>query len=128
MGRFYKTNSRLLLFSSYVVHLPLTASKPLVALTTSTGMLGHIRLGHLGLHAMSDMSRSGDIPRLTVEEVEQVKNCEICCQGKITQLPHRSRSDSDEDLGHAQKMGRIHLDLVGSLAVVSANGGYQYFQ
>ena len=24
-------------------------------------------------------------------------------------------------------MGRIHLDLVGPLAVVSANGGYQYF-
>ena len=46
----------------------------------------------------------------------------------MTQLPHRSRSDSDEDLGHAQKMGRIHLDLIGPLAVMSANGGYQYFQ
>ena len=90
-----KTSSGLFLLSAHVVHLPPTTSKPLVALTTSTGMLWHIRLGHPGLHAMSDMSRSGDIPRLTVEEVEQVKNSHICCQGKMTQLPHRSRSDSD---------------------------------
>ena len=76
---------------------------------------------------MSHMSRSGDIPRLTVEEVEQVKNCHICCQGKMNELPHRSRSDSEEDLGNAQKMGRIHLDLAGPLPVVSANRGYQYF-
>ena len=75
-----KTSSGLLVLS--VVYLLPTTSKPLVALTTSTSMLWHIRLGHPGLHAMSDMSRSGDIPRLTVEEVEQVKNCQFVARAR----------------------------------------------
>ena len=55
----------------------------------------------------------------------EVKGCQLCCQGKMQQLSHAKAS---EDLGTCPKMGRIHLDLIGPLSVRSANGGFTYAQ
>ena len=91
----------------------------------STGMIWHHKLGHPGADVMSDFFRRGDIPKLSSDELAEVKGCQVCCQGKMSQLSHAKAS---EDLGTCPKMGRIHLDLIGPLSVRSANGAFTYAQ
>ena len=91
----------------------------------STGMIWHHKLGHPGADVMSDFVRRGDIPKLSPDELAEVKGCQVCCQGKMSQLSHAKAS---EDLGTCPKMGCIHLDLIGPLYVRSANGAFTYAQ
>ena len=91
----------------------------------SIGMLWHGKLGHPGIPAMSDMARRGDIPRLNQEELTEVRDCEICCMGKMGQKGHAMASD---DVATMPKMGRLHLDLIGPFGVKSMHGGFDYAQ
>ena len=74
---------------------------------------------------MSDMARRGDIPRLNQEELTEVRDCEICCMGKMGQKGHAMASD---DVATMPKMGRLHLDLIGPFGVKSMHGGFDYAQ
>ena len=80
----------------------------------SIGMLWHGKLGHLDVPAMSDMVRRGDIPRLSQGELIEVRDCEICCMGKMGQRGHALASD---DVATMPRMGRLHLDLIGPFGV-----------
>lgn len=58
---------------------------------------------------MKEMGRKGEILGPAESEVCEVKLHEVCCQGKMGQLPHQSVS---EDPVQCKKMDLIHLDLV----------------
>ena len=91
----------------------------------SVGRDWHLRLGHPGLTMMNVMSSQGLIPKLNSSESTEIANCEICCQSKMAQSPHQHVNEDNQRCG---KMDKIHLDLVGPLAVISAHGAYSYFQ
>ena len=79
----------------------------------SVDMNRHHRLGSPGSDVMSDLSRRGDIPRISQEEVSEVKSCELFCEGK---MQHNSRAPESEDVAIMPKM-----DLIGPLLVKSMN-------
>ena len=91
----------------------------------SAGRDWHLRLGHPGLTMMNEMSAKGLIPKLTSSESSEIGKCEVCCQSKMAQTPHQHVDESNQQCA---KMDRIHLDLVGPLAVTSAHGSFSYFQ
>ena len=81
---------------------------------------------YISLHRQTiDSGPTGLIPNPTTPDIVAVQNCEVCCQGKMAQLPHRKVGEGTEA---CHKMDRIHIDLVGPLAVPSAHGEFSYFQ
>lgn len=120
------TKNGLFLLSGSIVMPDLVKSRSeSVGHALSVGQDWHLRLGHPGLTMMKEMSSKGLIPVLTSSECEEVQTCEVCCQAKMAQSPHKKVSESSKACA---KMDKIHLDLVGPLAVKSAHGGYSYFQ
>ena len=91
----------------------------------SVGMSMHQKLGHPGLTLMQVLAGNGTISALSEAEVREIRECEVCCQGKMAQLPH---ARIVEERGGVQVMDKMHLDLVGPMAVKSMNGGYTYVQ
>ena len=74
---------------------------------------------------MNAMSTKGLIPKLTSSESEEVITCQICCQSKMAQNPHKHVDESAKECG---KLDRLHLDLVGPMAATSRHGSFTYFQ
>ena len=74
---------------------------------------------------MSNMVRRGDIPRVSQGELTEIRDCEICCMGKMGQRGHALASD---DVATMPRMGRLHLDLIGLFGVTSMHGGFEYAQ
>ena len=72
------------------------------------------------------MSTKGLIPKLLAREVIAVKSCEICVSAKLIQFPYESESESTKYCQH--KLERVHMDLIGPIAVSSHNGRLKYFQ
>ena len=91
----------------------------------SVGIDWHLRLKQPGLTMMNALYSKSLIPKLTPVESADVSGCQICCQAKMGQSPHKAVGD---DTHSCHKMDRVHLDLVGPFAVSSAHGGYTYFQ
>ena len=46
---------------------------------------------------MSDFVRRGDRPKLSLDELGEVKGCQVCCQGKMSQLSHAKASQFGKD-------------------------------
>lgn len=86
----------------------------------------HLRLGHPGLSTMQLMSSKGIIPTLHADDVAEIKSCEVCVSGKLIQSSHNTESESTKDCH--QKLDRVHMDLVGPIAVSSHHGLFKYFQ
>lgn len=123
-----KTTSNGLLILSGRIVMPGPSTQPVNddgGHAFSAGTDWHLRLGHPGLTMMRAMSGKGLIPSLTTSEIAAVQSCEVCCQAKMSQSPHKHVSESTEA---CQKMDRVHLDLSGPMAVASHHGGHSYFQ
>ena len=90
----------------------------------SAGTDWHLCLGHPSLTKMNAMFGKGLIPSLATSKIAAVKNCEVCCQVKMSQSRHKHVSEFTKA---CHKMGRTHQDLVGLMAVASHHGGYLYF-
>ena len=63
--------------------------------------------------------------RLAKAERSKVANCEICCAAKMARGSHKAHTIQPEA---CQKLGRIHLDLVGPMSTVNKHGQFMYFQ
>ena len=120
-----KTDNGLLLLSAQVLQ-PGHDKNLLNGKAFSACMDWHLRLGHPGLSTMQHMSSKGLIPPLLATEYEVIKACEVCVSAKLSQSSHQPESVSTKMC--KQKLERVHMDIVGPIAVLSNHGRFQYFQ
>lgn len=120
-----KTENGLLLLSATVLH-PGHDVAVLSGKVFSACMDWHLRLGHPGLSTMQHMSSKGLIPPLLATEYDVIKSCEVCVSAKLSQSPHQSESVSTKEC--KLKLDRVHMDIVGPIAVLSNHGRFKYFQ
>ena len=123
------TRNGLIMLSGHVVmpknKVSLSDEVQVMGKALSAGRDWHLRLGHPSLTMMNAMSTKGLIPKLTSSESEEVITCQICCQSKMGQTPHKHVDESTMECG---KLDRLHLDLVGPMAATSRHGSFDYFQ
>jgi len=81
----------------------------------------HKRLGHLNSRDLMKMVGSLVKPAPSNEEIQAVKNCEVCLEGKMSALPFPKGSPPCEEV-----LRIIHSDMVGPFRTPSPSGA-RYF-
>ena len=83
--------------------------------------LWHTRLGQLNIKSLNEMQKSGMVDGLSNQLSSELKFCDECVQGKMTQLPlfgFRERT--------SRPLERIHLDVCGPIEPATYDG-HRYF-
>lgn len=78
--------------------------------------LWHRRLGHISVHTMRDMVKSGLLPGINVEEINSFL-CEPCLLGKQHRLPFKPSSGGTNLAG-----AKVYSDICGPMPTRSIKG------
>ncbi|QRV96994.1 Pol polyprotein/retrotransposon [Ceratobasidium sp. AG-Ba] len=85
----------------------------------TTAVAWHKRLGHIGSAVLQQMSATGQIGKVTREDLEQIAKCGACVMGKGARIPFVSSTSTT-----SQPLELLHSDVCGPLD--ASIGGVRY--
>lgn len=104
-----------------IIHLHMRVIKPIrhIALVTQsyTLMDWHKKLGHINVHKIVEMSKSGLLPPINDSSDLSKFTCEGCIKGKLARKPFKTREIRQFEVGES-----FHTDLMGPSEIDSLCG------
>ena len=83
--------------------------------------LWHRRLGHINIRSLNEMQKLGMVDGLPDHLSNELKFCDECAQGKMTQLPYSGTRERA-----TRPLERIHSDVCGFIRPATPEG-YRFF-
>lgn len=104
-------------YESFRVAPPKSNKRPKVSKEDDT-YLWHLRLGHISLEMINQLTKVGPLRELSVGTLPV---CESCLEGKMTKRPFSEKGNRAKE-----PLELIHSDVCGPINI-QARGGYEYF-